>query len=339
MAVSVVDIATFEAQIRSSYSDVIGAKLGGAVHSCSDEFFAEASNLLSPRAPIRDKTRYTHQGAWYDGWETRRHNPAEADWVIVHLGVASARVVGCEIDTAFFDGNHAPSISVEAAFIPTGAPDESTEWMTVIARTECGPTQRQFFVRVDGLTKECYNYVRLKMYPDGGIARFRLYGTPVPVFPAMLDTELDLASVGNGGVAIACSDQRFGTVDNLLLPGRGIDMSDGWETTRSRISGHEDWVVVRLGARGAIRSVIVDTAFFRGNFPDRIRVEAIDAASDEAALAKEAIWTVVAPTYKAEPDKEHPLKVENSLPATHVKLVMIPDGGVKRLRVFATRLL
>ncbi|KAK9467720.1 galactose-binding domain-like protein [Lipomyces arxii] len=336
MSVNVVDLSEFDTSIRSRFTDVIGSKLGGRVESCSDEFFAEAANLLAPKMPIRDKTRYTYQGAWYDGWETRRHNPEETDWVIIKVGVASARIIGCEIDTAFFDGNQAPAISVEGVFAET-VPGPDAEWETVISKTDCLPTQRQFFVRKDGLSEEYYNYVRLSMYPDGGIARFRLYGTPVPVFPTSLSTVIDLAHVSNGGVAISCSDERFGTVDNLLLPGRGIDMSDGWETTRSRHAGYEDWVVVKLGARGKVSKVVIDTAFFRGNFPDKIRLEAIDAANDVSALEADAKWTVVVPNHKASPDLEHEFEVNLDYPVSHVKLFSIPDGGIKRLRVYATR--
>ncbi|KAK9364003.1 galactose-binding domain-like protein [Lipomyces starkeyi] len=346
MPITVIDQIQFDAQVRSRYSDVIGSKLGGKVISSSDEFFAEASNLLAPKPPIRDKGRFTYNGAWYDGWETRRHNPEPADWVIIKLGVASARIIGCEIDTAFFDGNHAPEIDVEGAFVPDdGVPNANTKWSAIIDKTPCGPSQRQFFVRTDGLTADFYNYVRLNMYPDGGIARFRLYGTPVPVFPTALTTVIDLAHVSSGGVAIACSDEHFGTVDNLLLPGRGVDMGDGWETTRSRSPGHEDWVIVRLGARGIIEKVVVDTAFFRGNFPDKIRVEVLDVVDDAAALSSDAVWKVIVPDQKAKPDYEHEYIINDGVlinveePVTYVKLCMIPDGGIKRLRVFARRVL
>ncbi|KAK9476327.1 galactose-binding domain-like protein [Lipomyces japonicus] len=336
-SVSVVDLSYFDAHVRSKYSDVIGAKLGGKVISFSDEFFAEASNLLTARPPIRDKTRFTYNGAWYDGWETRRHNPEPADWVIIKVGVTSARLVACEIDTTFFDGNQAPAVSVEAAYSET-EPEASTEWTTVLERTDCRPSARQFFLRAAGETKDFYNYVRLKMYPDGGISRFRLYGTPVPVFPAAIDTEIDLAHVSNGGVAIKCSDEHFGTVDNLLVSGRGVDMGDGWETTRSRVTGHEDWVIVKLGAKGVIDRIVVDTAFFRGNFPDKVRVEGSDATSDEAVLDN-GDWTVLVPDAKAAADFEHEFKISHDKPVSYVKLTMVPDGGIKRLRVYGRRVL
>jgi len=111
------------------------------------------------------------------------------------------------------------------------------------------------------------------MFPDGGIARFRLFGIVVPVFPE-ISTIVDLAHVANGGLAVACSDQHFGRASNILLPSRGIDMGDGWETRRSRSRDHCDWVVVKLGAEGIIERVVVDTAHFKGNFPKMVKLEA-----------------------------------------------------------------
>lgn len=57
---------------------------------------------------------------------------------------------------------------------------------------------------------------------------------------------IDLAHVFAGGRVISVSDQHYGKGSNLLLPGRGKDMGDGWETKRSREAGHKDWVLVRL---------------------------------------------------------------------------------------------
>jgi len=130
---------------------------------------------------------------------------------------------------------------------------------------ECGPSQRHIW-KLGSPTAKAYSHVRLKMFPDGGklltdstttnagstntllgIARFRLFGTAVPVFPSDPDAIIDLAHVSSGGLAISYSDQNFGTkAANLLLPGRGKDAGNGWETKRSREPGHVDWVVVKL---------------------------------------------------------------------------------------------
>ena len=317
--------------------------------SCSDQWFAAAENLLTLAAPIRQPGKMVFSGAWYDGWETRRHNPAPFDWVIVRLGAASGRVIGVEIDTAFFSGNHAPAISVEGCFVDAGSQLDSDNavlalsngrsgWEPVLDIRECGPSRR-FAWKLSEPTKP-YNYVRLNMYPDGGIARFRLYGHAVPVLCQDPGVLMDLASAQNGGVAVSCSDQHFGAKENLLLPGRGKDMSDGWETARSRTKGHVDWAIIRLGFPGRAAKVGVDTAFFRGNFPQRVRVEAIAWTGEgEPAHDADGWWTLV-PDSLCMPDFEHEFDAiadPEALAATHVKLTMIPDGGVKRLRVWGFR--
>jgi allantoicase len=323
-------------------SDLISATLGGKILAFSDQWFAEASNLLTPTAPIRQPGKMVFTGAWFDGWETRRHNPEPFDWVIVRLGVASGTVDGVEIDTAFFSGNHAPAISVEGCFNLND--DEVVSWKgargsweTILGIQQCGPSKR-FGWKLDEPKVKKYTHVRLNMYPDGGIARFRLFGHAVPVFPVDAEAIFDLAAAQNGGVAISCSDQHFGTKDNLLLPGRGKDMSDGWETARSRTKGHVDWTIIRLGAAGYIQKVIVDTAHFRGNFPQNAKIDAIHWSDVEQPGADAEGWEEVVGPSKCRPDQEHEFDSRIKEKAvTHVKITIIPDGGVKRLRILGKR--
>ncbi|KAK0626229.1 hypothetical protein B0T14DRAFT_534426 [Immersiella caudata] len=310
---------------RSSCIDLVSAALGGKILGFSDEWFAEASNLLTPTAPIRQPGKMVYTGAWYDGWETRRHNQEPFDWVVVRLGVASGTVEGVEIDTAYFNGNHAPAISVEGCFGTDDAEVLSWKggrggWEPILSIQECGPSQR-FGWKLDSPTQKQYTHVRLNMYPDGGIARFRLFGHAVPVFPDDKDAIFDLAAAQNGGVAVSCSDQHFGTKDNLILPGRGKDMGDGWETARSRTKGHVDWTIIRLGAPGFIQSFL-----------------AIEWKGEGEPGADAEGWTEIAEPLKCGPDKEHPVEsLSKDKPFTHVKLIIFPDGGVKRLRVNAKR--
>lgn len=327
---------------RSSCIDLISGALGGKVLGFSDEWFAEASNLLTPTAPIRQPGKMVYTGAWYDGWETRRHNPAPFDWVVIRLGVVSGTVEGVEVDTAFFSGNHAPAISVEGCF-SSGDEEvlswkgEKGNWEPIIGIEECGPSQR-FGWKLENPTAKQYTHVRLNMYPDGGIARFRLFGHAVPVFPDDEEAVFDLAAAQNGAVAISCSDQHFGTKDNLILPGRGKDMGDGWETARSRTKGHVDWAIIRLGAPALIRSFVIDTAFFRGNFPQSAKLDAIEWKDDGEPGADAQGWIEVLEPSKCGPDQEHAFDCKfPDTPFTHVKLTIIPDGGVKRLRVLAKR--
>lgn len=251
---------------------------------------------------------------------------------------------GVEIDTAFFNGNQAPEVAVQGCFVAGDEEDQIKSrdfgaWETILPKQECGPSQRHGWL-LPRKTERAYTHVRLQMFPDGGIARFRLYGDVVPVLPKDAAATFDLAATVNGGVAVRCSDQHFGTKDNLLLPGRGVDMGDGWETKRSR-GQHIDWVIVKLGMPGSIEKVVVDTAHFRGNFPQKVQIFAAPAA-EKAPEHGDKAWTEILPAQKTGPDREHEYG-EDLLAGVKgqkygfVKLVIIPDGGVKRLRVFGKR--
>lgn len=313
----------------------------------SNEWFAPATNLISLAAPINQPGKQVYTGAWYDGWETRRHNPGPFDWAVIRLGVASGTVDGVEINTGFFDGNHAEFISVEGCFRPDDGADEELlswkdttgGWEPILSHQPCsGATRHAWKLLSSEATEKRYTHVRLNMYPDGGIARFRLYGHAVPVFPADANAIFDLAAAQNGGVAVAWSDEHYGTAANLLLPGRGVDMGDGWETKRSRVKGHVDWVVVRLGAPGTVDRVLVDTAFFRGNYPTAVKIDGLKWTGEGEPGVNTAGWVEVVGEQRTGPDAEHEYPaIAGDKVLTHVKLTMIPDGGVKRLRIFGRR--
>ncbi|KAF8445417.1 galactose-binding domain-like protein [Terfezia claveryi] len=348
MAAKRVDLETFKAEYGSKSTDLASASLAGTIHSFSDQFFADASNLLNPRPPVHKPGVYVHTGAWFDGWETRRHNPEPRDWVILKLGVPSGRFSAFEVDTAFFNGNHAPAVTVEGAAV---APSEevsedgsNVSWDLLLPMQESGPSQRHIWV-LEKPTEKSYTHLRLSQYPDGGIARFRAYGTVVPVFPEDLDAIVDLAHVVSGGLVTSYSDAHYGHASNLLLPGRGKDMGDGWETKRSREPGHVDWVIVRLGAPGTIEEIVVDTAHYRGNFPREVRVEGVDWRGKEGNPGHEgsAGWKELVGEEACRAHHEHAFP-STKLMATgvgqvysHVKMTIVPDGGVKRLRVFGKR--
>jgi allantoicase len=107
----------------------------------------------------------------------------------------------------------------------------------------------------------------MRIFPDGGVARLRVYGDVVPDWDALRQLRpVDLAAVLHGGRVVDCSDMFFGSRHNLIMPGPPRGMADGWETKRRRTAGH-DWTVVRLGAPGTIMRVEVDTRHFTGNAP------------------------------------------------------------------------
>ncbi len=246
---------------------------------------------------------------------------------------------GVEIDSAFFNGNHAEGVAVQACFETGPEADDKVKgesyggWLELLGRRECGPNRRQGWKVA---TDELVTHVRLLMFPDGGIARFRLYGDAVPA--VVSEGEVELSAAIMGGVAVGASDEHYGVKGNLLLPGRGKDMGDGWETKRSRGQGHEDWVVVRLAARGLVNRVVVDTAHFLGNFPQGVRVEGADVQEGKGIDGK---WVEMLSEQKLGPGQEHEFGKEVLGDAvgkccTHMRMTIIPDGGVKRFRVFGT---
>ncbi|TGZ82890.1 allantoicase [Ascodesmis nigricans] len=326
-----IDEATFTQTFSTTCINLASSTLNSTISGFSDEYFASASNLLTPTPPIRRAGYFVETGAWYDGWETRRHNREPYDWVTIKLGVPSATIHGLCIDTTYFNGNHAPSISLD------GRADEGDEWTEILGQCECGPSQKHFWAfKKPTMT---VGEVRLRMWPDGGIARVHLMGKVLPPVLTAAEGTVDLASVAMGAVAQQWSDQHFGVAGNLIMPGRGKDMGDGWETKRSREKGHTDWVVVKLGSPGVVEEVLVDTLHFRGNFPQAVEVYAATAGESDSGEIKgdDKRWEKIVEKSECQKDTEHRFKVEGGKVYTHVKMVIIPDGGVKRLRVFGKR--
>jgi allantoicase len=299
--------------------DMASERLGGAVLEANDEFFAPKENLLKPAKPIFIEGKYTDRGKWMDGWETRRRRTPGYDWCIVKLGLAGIPR-GVVVDTAYFKGNFPQSCSLEACDDLTAA-----QWTEILSESSLkGDCENLFSLD----TPHRATHLRFKIYPDGGVARLRVHGE----VHAQLSytTELDLAAVENGGLVIASSDMFFGSRQNLIMPGRAHNMSDGWETRRRRGPGH-DWVVIQLGAPGAVHRVEVDTSHFKGNYPDSCSLEACDAAGEPAA--------VILPQIKLQPDTRHVFRdeIHRASPASYVRFAIYPDGGVSRLRLYGYR--
>jgi allantoicase len=321
--------------------DLASERLGGAVLYANDDFFAPKENLLKPSAPVFIEGKYTDRGKWMDGWESRRRRTPGFDWCIIRLGLPGI-IRGIVCDTSFFRGNYPEQCSLEACLIE-GNPEverlisEPLAWKEILPVSQLqGDSQNPFPI----INSERFTHLRFKIFPDGGVARLRVYGEVVPCWDALARRgEVDLAAAENGALVIACSDMFFGHRHNLIMPGRAADMSDGWETKRRRGPGY-DWAVIKLGAKGEIARVEVDTAHFKGNYPDTCSLEACDAEGkvvDEATIPALA-WKEILPQTKLQAHTRHFYEEElkNSGPVTHVRFNIYPDGGVARLRVYGT---
>ena len=307
--------------------DLAGERLGGSVLYANDDFFAAKENLIRPSDPEWKEHEYTDRGKWMDGWESRRRRTPGHDLAILRLGTRGV-VRGVVVDTSFFRGNYPDSCSIEGVSLP--AITDVTElldakWRPLLAQSKLqGDSENTFEI------SEPYavTHLRFNIFPDGGVARLRVHGEPVPDWhrTGSLAHEVDLAAIENGGEVLACSDMFFGPKDNLIMPGRALNMSDGWETRRRRGPGH-DWVVVRLAAEGVIDRIELDTNHFKGNYPD--------TASIEGSLDGNE-WFEILPRAKMQAHTRHFFVDELARrgPVAQLRLNVFPDGGVSRMRVW-----
>ncbi|HEX8196287.1 MAG TPA: allantoicase [Pyrinomonadaceae bacterium] len=320
--------------------DLASEKLGGAVLYANDDFFAPKENLLKPAAPIFIEGKYTDLGKWMDGWESRRRRSPRLeekfDWCIIRLGL-SGIIHGVVVDTSFFRGNFPSHCSLEACSID-GQPnveqllDAKTEWKEILSISELqGDSQNPFTINFP----QRVTHLRFKIYPDGGVARLRVFGEVVPDWNVLRRrmSEIDLAAVENGGTVLEASDMFFGHKHNLIMPGRAQDMSDGWETKRRRGEGY-DWCVIKLGNEGTIKRVEVDTSHFKGNYPESCSIEVCRAGDD--ANFDTLDWQELLPDSKLQAHTRHAFvdEIKDCGAVTHVRFNIFPDGGVSRLRLY-----
>jgi len=316
--------------------DLASARLGAAVIVVNDEFFAEKENLIKAAAPVWREGEYTDRGKWMDGWETRRRRdlgPDAHDWCVIRLG-ARGIVRGVDVNTAFFTGNYPESCAIDGSDVPgIPTPEEMmrAEWRELLPRTPLkGDTHNIIAVA----NTSAATHLRLRIYPDGGVARLRVHGEVVPDWDRLRrQGDVDLAAAAHGGTVVACSDMFYGSRHNLIMPGESTHMGDGWETKRRRGPGH-DWTVVRLGAPGTIRRVDVDTRHFKGNAPGACSLDAAHFA--DAQSLEHAAWRELLPRTPLQPHTCHAFEeaLRTTGDSTHVRLNIFPDGGIARLRLW-----
>jgi allantoicase len=318
-------------------ADLAAHRVGGRALAANDEFFAPKENLLKPGRGVFIPDKYTSRGKWMDGWETRRRRTPGHDWCVVRLGMPGI-VRGVDIDTNHFIGNFPEKASLDACHRPGRVELKAllsgiTRWTEILPVSPLrGGSQNLFAIEGDRV----FTHVRLNIYPDGGVARLRIFGE-VRVDAAALARAaklVDLAAIENGGLVLAASDMHFGAKDNLIMPGRSANMGDGWETKRRRGPGH-DWLLLRLGAAGRPEKIEIDTNHFKGNYPDTASLEGVHApgASLAELQADGAPWRELLPRTKLRPHFRHFFKPTDSGPFTHVRFRIFPDGGVSRLRL------
>ena len=297
--------------------------------AANDDFFASKANLVKTEPAIFIPGKYTSRGKWMDGWESRRRRTPGHDWCVVALGVRGI-IHGINVDTRFFTGNFPSHCSVDAVDTAGSLPQgtyavEGQPWTTLLPESALRGDGDNFFVVDD---RRPWTHLRLNIYPDGGVARLRVYGEAVIDWSrvARQRRAVDLAAALNGGLVIDASDRHYGNPNNMLMPGRARNMGEGWETRRRRGPGH-DWAIIRLGTPGVITKVEIDTNHYKGNYPE--------SASLEGLLA-DGTWVELLPQIKLR--AHHRLvasrELRNHDAVSQVRLNIFPDGGISRLRVY-----
>jgi allantoicase len=292
-------------------ADLASERLGGRVLEANDDFFAPKENLLKESKPIFIEGKYTSRGKWMDGWETRRRRTPGHDWCILRLGLPGV-IRGVVVDTSFFTGNFPERFSLEGCDLGERHPysgeksrlrSEKTKWIAIFPETSLKGDSRNLFAVERGGR---FTHLRLKIYPDGGVARLRVHGEAVPGPGLFSRAEINLVAVENGGSVVVSSDQFYGAPRNLLMPYHAKNMGDGWETKRRRGPGH-DWVILKLGVPGTIHRVEVDTAHFKGNYPDSCALQAASAKNSavDALNASSLPWEEVLPPTKLRANHRH----------------------------------
>lgn len=303
--------------------DLASRRLGGGVPWASDELFAERENLIKPGAAVFETTTFGHKGKVYDGWETRRRREPGNDHAVVRLG-APGVIAGVVIDTSWFVGNYPPHASVEATSVegyPCPGELDTAGWQTIVHRAPLRGDAINPFPVTDA---HRFTHVRLSIYPDGGVARFRVHGDVVPD-PRLLPAAFDLAALENGGTIADCSNMFYSSPVNLIMPGRARTMADGWENARRRDDGN-DYVTFALPAPAVPSVAELDTSYFVGNAPGWVSLQGM--TDDDAGE-----WVELLARTRLQPDTPHRFRLRSECAVTRVRMDVFPDGGLARVRL------
>jgi len=356
---------------------------GAVVLFATDEWFAAANNLLRDENPSFDETAYCEQGKVMDGWETRRRREAGHDWCVIKCSHRTA-VRSIEIDTAYFTGNHVPEISLEIADMDdcaresemvagfpgavhrllhgcvqgTGCtPDQvaqaekacrstsGVEWKELLPKTPLKPGYQESRFHHFKLPESIVGtHIRVNYFPDGGVARLRVFGSPLesprlasgalyaPIstgprctvvshtsgepLPSQQFNDGDdyfpeVSCAEHGGVGITCSNQHYGSPANLIRKQPGVDMGDGWETARHP---ERPGILVKDAATGLVDSPLSDWCILKLGATSEIKRIILDTKhfrgnypeSVQVEGSHDGLsWFPLIPRGRMAPDSEH----------------------------------
>ena len=319
--------------INGKMVNLVDPRLGSKVIFKTDDFFASAHRILKSETPVFKEGIFDKNGKWMDGWETRRRRTKGYDYLIIKLG-KPGKIYNADLDTTHFSGNQPTHASLEACYSKT-KPNKKTKWITILNKKKLGPNKNHNFTTKNKFT---FNYVKLNIFPDGGMARIRLFGKIDMKKVNIRGKITNLSSVLNGASIVGCNNEHFGRAGNVIAPGKGKNMGDGWETRRSR-GKNFDWIIIKFGKIGIINKLEIDTHHFKGNYPDSCSIQAAKIAqkvSNSFIVRNSSRWKTILNKAKLIANKKHIFKNINMKKSevNFLKINIYPDGGISRIRAF-----
>ena len=318
------------------FSDTVNLaepKFGSRVIYKTDQFFGAANRILNSLKPIFKEGIYDNHGKLMDGWETRRKRKNGHDFLIIKLG-RPGKIYNVDIDTSFFSGNQPAQASLQACFSKKN-PTKNTNWKTILKKKRLGPDQNHNFKIKNHST---FNFIKLNIFPDGGVARLRLNGKVDLEKIILKGKNVNLSSILNGSTIVGCNNEHFGKAENVLSPGVGVNMGDGWETRRSR-GKNFDWIIIKFGMPGIIRKLEIDTHHFKGNYPDSLTIQSAlipNKVKSKKIFGSSKKWRLLLGKTKLKPHKKNSFrsKTFKKNKINYLKINIFPDGGISRVRAF-----
>tara|TARA_Y100001970_G_scaffold270603_1_gene364708 strand:+ start:194 stop:1186 length:993 start_codon:yes stop_codon:yes gene_type:complete len=313
--------------------DLAQSRLGSKIVFKTDEFFAPAKRIISPWPPVYKEGVFDKHGKWMDGWETRRKRSNGHDFLILKFGKPGL-IKKIDIDTSYFSGNHPNQVSLQACISNKKIPTKNTKWVTIVKKSKTKANSHHFF---DIKNQNYFTHVKLNIFPDGGVARLRIYGK-MKIKNKIEKKIQNLTSILNGSVPIACNNEHFGRAENILAPGIGKNMGDGWETRRSR-GKNFDWIIIKCSSPGVFNKIQLDTHHFKGNYPDKCSIQAsyiTKKTSEKNIVKKSKRWPYILDKVKLFAHKKHNFKNKKmkNKKVNYIRINIFPDGGISRIRVF-----
>jgi allantoicase len=313
---------------KNSIIDLAQPRLGSSVVYCTDDFFAKASRIISPSDPVFIANKFDNNGKWMDGWESRRKRTKGNDYLVLKLGRAG-RIRKVLIDTAHFNGNQPDQFSLLAT---SDSDYKKAKWVTLIKPSKAKPASKHFFNINNNTT---FKFVKLNIFPDGGVARLRIYGEiDTSLLHISKNKVVNLSSLENGASIFACNNEHFGQSENILAKGKAKNMGDGWETRRRRGPGY-DWVIIKC-LNGYVKNFEISTHHFKGNYPAQFSLQGIKCLGKGSVINKMLLssknWKNLISLSKLKAHKVHKFTVSNKVQVNYLKLNIYPDGGVSRVK-------